>query len=203
MSLEARVAELEARVIDLSDQLVNLRGVLRTQRFAFRALLGRGHGFSSSDSESENRGLRRRATSLPPSSGTLQASILTWTRPSSSLQRPVPTAAPGADELSWPEREALAAEIGEWFSLSLEGAAPILSGRERLHLPSELWVVVRDFAGQIYTPVRVFRTWSSCRNLCYQHGTTGASVCVGFPTEREAKIAVSAGHLDWPSVIEL
>eukprot|EP00435_Cladocopium_sp_Y103_P015082 s84_g3.t1 len=158
MSLEARVAELEARVVELTDQLVNVRGVLRTQRLAFLQLFGRGRGFSSSDSGSEDRGVRRRPTSLPPVPSTLQASILSWARPSSS---PQPAAEePADDQLTWAEREELAVEIGEWLSLSLEGAAPILSGRERLQLGSSIWVVVRDFAGQIYTPVRVFRTWS-------------------------------------------
>ena len=39
------------------------------------------------------------------------------------------------------------------------------SGRDRNPLPSRLWVVVRDYAGQIYTPVRVFRSWGACKLL--------------------------------------
>eukprot|EP00435_Cladocopium_sp_Y103_P042978 s3612_g12.t1 len=82
-----------------------------------------------------------------------------------------PSAAPptAAGGLTWLQREEIADEIGRWLARNLEGHHRGLSGREKNPLGSKLWVVVRDYAGQIYTPVRVYRTWGSCKNLCKQH----------------------------------
>lgn len=108
-----------------------------------------------------------------------------------------PTAA-----LSWAEREEIAEGIGRFFTRCLQGQHRGSSGRDRNPLPSRLWLVARDFEGQVYTPVRVFRSWGSCKNICKRFEDTGDSVFVGVPSEREARTVVRAAGLIWPGVLD-
>ena len=63
--------------------------------------------------------------------------------------------------------------------------------------------MVRDYAGQIYTPVKVVKSWTSCKVLCKPtNHECGDSVFVGLPSEREARRVVQAAQLTWPAVIE-
>ena len=107
--------------------------------------------------------------------------------------------------LSWAQREAIADGVGKFLHRALSGDHRQSSGRDRIPLQSRLWVICRDYAGQIYTPVKVVRSWSSCRELCKPRGAPGApgdSVFVGLPSEREARRAVAAAGLVWPQAIE-
>jgi hypothetical protein len=70
--------------------------------------------------------------------------------------------------------------------LRLEVSHRGASGRDLNPLPSRIWVVVRDYAGQIYTPVRVFRSWGSCKILVKHFEDVGDSLFCGFPSERGA-----------------
>ena len=105
--------------------------------------------------------------------------------------------------LSWPAREAIAEEIGRFLHRCISGQHRGASGRDKNPLGSRLWLCVRDYHGQIYTPVRVFRTWSSCKLLCKPNGQDpGDSVFVGVPSEREGRKAVETAGLVWPDVLE-
>ena len=105
--------------------------------------------------------------------------------------------------LSWLEREAICDQIGKFLARSISGGFRGASGRDRIPFPSRLWIIVRDFAGQIYTPVKVVRSWTSCKVLCKPcSNECGDSVFVGVPSEREARRVVATAELEWPAVIE-
>ena len=94
--------------------------------------------------------------------------------------------APGPSAaLSWPERDEIAEQIGKFISRCLQGQHRWPSGRDLNPLPSKLWLVARDFEGQIYSPIRVFKSWGSCRNVCKRFEDPGDSVSVRVPPERE------------------
>jgi hypothetical protein len=105
--------------------------------------------------------------------------------------------------LTWQQREEICDQIGRFLARSIAGAHRGSSGRERINLPSRLWIIVRDFSGQIYTPVKVVRSWSSCKVLCKpSNNECGDSVFVGVPLEREARRVVAAAQLEWPGAVE-
>ena len=104
--------------------------------------------------------------------------------------------------LTWRQRDEIAEGVGRFFARCLSGTHRGTSGRDRNPLQSRVWVVVRDMEGQIYTPVRVFRNWTPCKDLVKRGIDTGDSVFCGFPSEREAKRAIEVAELTWPSVIE-
>lgn len=119
---------------------------------------------------------------------------------SSKAAAPQPSTPPTV--LSWETRDQIADQIGGFIARSVAGGHRGLSGRERNPLPSRLFVVVRDYAGQIYSPVKVFRTWTSTKVLVKKVHDVGDSIFVGFPSEREGRRAVHTAGLIWPSVIE-
>ena len=119
---------------------------------------------------------------------------------SAKASAPLPTSSPSV--LSWETRDQIADQIGGFIARSVAGGHRGLSGRERNPLPSRLFVVVRDYAGQIYSPVKVVRTWQSAKVLVKRTHDVGDSIFGGFPSEREARRAVHTAGLVWPSVIE-
>eukprot|EP00438_Fugacium_kawagutii_P029215 Skav229550 [mRNA] locus=scaffold568:316865:328633:+ [translate_table: standard] len=58
---------------------------------------------------------------------------------------------------SWSVREAICDEIALWLTRSLNGEHRSTSGRERLNLPSRVWLVARDYEGRVFNPPRLFR----------------------------------------------
>ena len=99
---------------------------------------------------------------------------------------------------SWLEREAICDEIAEHIKRCLRGDHRGESGRDRIHLPSKVWLVFRDYEGLNYRPVRVCRTWTACKELVKKAGDLGSSVFIGLPSEREAcRVAAQAG-VGWP-----
>ena len=105
--------------------------------------------------------------------------------------------------LSWRQREDIADEVGLFIGRSVRGEHRGTSGRSKLPLSSKYWVIVRDISGLIYDPVKVVRSWSSCRLLCKPNNIDcGDSIFVGFPSERECRRAVSTAGLSWPQAIE-
>ena len=108
-----------------------------------------------------------------------------------------------AGQLTWIERENICDEIGAFIARSLEGNHRGASGRDRLPHSSRIFIIVRDYAGQIYQPVKVVRSWGSCKLLCKPQGQDpGDSIFVGLPSEREAGRVVAAAGLIWPQAIE-
>ncbi|CAL1144211.1 unnamed protein product [Cladocopium goreaui] len=116
-------------------------------------------------------------------------------------QAPIPEARiPG---LTWVEREEIATEVGRFLRRSLSGVHRGSSGRDALPLASRFWIVVRDFQGTVYDPVRVFCKWSSARALVKRGASAGDSVFVGLPSQREVDRAVRAGGFAWAGKIEV
>ena len=128
-------------------------------------------------------------TSLPASSASLGGSGAG----SSPLRAPV---------LSWPDRLAIADQIAGFIERSLAGGHRGTSGREKNPLQSRYWVVIRDYAGQIYTPVKVFTRWGSAKELVKRAHDCGDSIFIGFPTEQEGKRAIEGAGLVWPARFE-
>ena len=206
--LRLNVVELQEDVKSLNSEVVRLRrevarlklaeGVASDSRTPPRTpqRVASESGYISEDSYSlvSERGDRAAPPRLPGSS-----------RSSSGIASGAGTTGQGTrSELTWKQREDIADQIGRFFERSISGAHRGPSGRERNPLASRCWVVVRDYAGQIYSPVRVFRTWTPAAELVKpgRVADPGDSIFCGFPSEREAKRAVEVGGLDWPSVIE-
>ena len=90
-----------------------------------------------------------------------------------------------APVLSWPERLAIADQIAGFIERSLAGGHRGNSGREKNPLQSRYWVVIRDYAGQIYSPVKVFTRWGSAKDLVKKVHDCGDSIFIGFPRASE------------------
>ena len=165
--------------------------------------------------ELENRDLRERVERLengvPRQSASAAASrsSTTFAPPQRSGGRPQPSSSPTVPvqqtstrrtfELSATRREA-AESVGQFFRRCLEGLPRGLCGRERVELPSRIYVVVRDFEERVYDPVRIFYRWGEVKALVSRAGgQLGDSVFAGFPTEQEARIAVGSADLTWPN----
>eukprot|EP00435_Cladocopium_sp_Y103_P071824 s46_g38.t1 len=197
-----RIADLEEEVSELRQQLdqlrldfTRLRREVRATRRSSESERGTGDdqgqlsdgsysvvsrpertasGYPSPSRSEDSRNPRGGSPPLPPSSRSSQQAI-TWIR-----------------------REEIADNIGRFFARCLAGEHRGASGRDLNPLPSRVWVVCRDYQGQIYTPVRVFRSWGSCKTLCKHFEDVGDSVFCGFPSEREARRAIAAAELEWP-----
>ena len=112
-------------------------------------------------------------------------------------------ATPETGALSWTQREEICDEIGKFLARSISGQYRGTSGRSKIPLPSRLWIIVRDFWGQICSPVKVVRSWTSCKLLCKpDNHECGDSVFVGVPSEREARRVVLAAQLRFPQAVE-
>ena len=118
---------------------------------------------------------------------------------SESSQLPAAPAESAQSPHNWPEREEVARGIGRFFVRSLEGGHCGSSGRDRISLPSRLYVIIRNRAGLVTTnPVRVVHRFSEVKVLCSQEGDFGDSIFCGFPSVREARCAVAAAGFAWP-----
>lgn len=105
--------------------------------------------------------------------------------------------------ITWKQREEVADEVGLFLARAISGVHRGTSGRSKVPIASSLWIIVRDFQGQIYDPVKVVRSWTSCRILCKpDNRSCGDSVFVGLPTEQECRRAVAIAGLSWPQAIE-
>lgn len=92
----------------------------------------------------------------------------------------------------------LARACGEFLRRAVQEDYRGPSGRDRLRLQSRLYVVVADFEGVIFDPVKVCHRFSEVRELCKRQSACGRSVFIGFATRWEAEAAVAAGGFRWP-----
>lgn len=97
--------------------------------------------------------------------------------------------------LSWTTRETIAREIGAYIASALRGRFFGPSGRDKIPLRSRVWVVARTFDGESLNPPRAFRRWQLAELLTKRGDSLGHSVVVGFPSERECRVAVEAAGL--------
>ena len=189
---ESKIAELEEEVENLKEEVKRLWQVIRSWG-------------SDQVVQSNSRSDSRAADRASPSRSYTGYSHTSTSQVSQSVPVaaavPVPSSAPTT--LSWHDREAICVDIGRFLARCISGGHRGTSGRDRIPLPSRLWVIVRDYSGQIYTPVKVVRSWTSCKVLCKPgNSECGDSVFVGLPSEREARKVVQAASLQWPQAIE-
>ena len=190
--LREEVDDLRAEVRRLRRGLTELRALVVEQQ---GTTSGRDSaGFGSYSSASFSPSPDRAGTAAAVASGTVQSV------PEQAGCGTVPSA---HTTLTWQQREEICDQIGRFLARAIAGAHRGSSGREKINLPSRLWIIVRDFSGQIYTPVKVVKSWSSCKVLCKpSNNECGDSVFVGVPSEREARRVVAAAQLEWPGAIE-
>ena len=186
-ALQVEVAELREEVDSLKLEVGRLRRELAALR------VRTGSESYTRDSESEGS---FSVVSQGAAAATSQRGPLPPAAPSAAPKSPSPC-------LSWEERDQIAEGIGLFLGRCIAGDNRGSSGRDKLPLGSKLWIVVRDYAGQIYTPVKVTRSWATVKPLVKPSGPDpGDSVFVGVPSEREARKAVAAAGLVFPAIIE-
>ena len=114
------------------------------------------------------------------------------------VQSPGSSARSGAVDHTEAERRAVATSIGLFFARCLAGQPRGASGRDKIQLPSKVYVLCKDHSGRVYSPVVIFDQFSRIKPLVKPRGECGDSVFAGFPTHWEARIAVAAAGLVWP-----
>ncbi len=123
-----------------------------------------------------------------------QTGPLTWAgvAPSSSLPDQV-------------ERELAAKETGKFFLRCLAGVPRRSSGRAKLRLQNNYYVVIRSLAGEVFTdPVRVYRHFSSVRQLVSEGGRSsrfGDSIFAGFADLWEVQLAIAEAGFSWSGAL--
>ena len=120
--------------------------------------------------------------------------------PASSSQ-----ACPGDSASSdWSYRLEVARGIGQFLKAGFERRKwSGSSGRDKITLRSTIYVLVRDKGGLTYTnPVRVFKSWRGIKEHVESKGNLFDSLFVGFPSQREATVAVSEAGFQWPLSLE-
>ena len=68
------------------------------------------------------------------------------------------------------ERERILRGIADWLQRCLVNQIYTKSGRHRLEEKSDCYLVIRDFYGQVHSPVIIRRTWDSTRPLVKPRG---------------------------------
>lgn len=213
--MDQRVSALELEVSVLREELASVTSELTRQRRALaglRATEARASPQAAPSVISEAESERAESYSFvgsdyPPS---VTESAVDYNRdrvgvaPTTPLSEVRSTSASrDPPVLSWHRREEIADQIGSFLARCIAGTNRGPSGRDLLPLQSRLWIVVRDYAGQIYSPPRIFRSWSSTKLLVKPRGgDPGDSIFVGLPSERECRRALQAAGLSWPGVIE-
>lgn len=213
--MERRVENLEEAVGDLQDEVRYLRGELRRVRRLIGepfldqpAAGGARSGLGSiEESEVESNGsysfvegaseVERYSPSVAPSSVAARSVGQGSTSPT-----PLPSSTGGAARgrctLTWAEREHICGDIAAFLVRCRTGQARGTSGRDRINLPSRVWLVCRDFEGQDYNPVLIYKIFALCKDLVKRGSDCGQSIFVGLPSEREARFVVALAGLEWP-----
>eukprot|EP00435_Cladocopium_sp_Y103_P020973 s3434_g5.t1 len=190
-TLRAEVTELREEVGELRAALRLVRRELREVRQLVVARDSRSGEHHSSDSREGSYSYAGGGqTSRSPVPSPLPSPGLDRAPSVAETNGPTTPSNPGTP-LTWIEREAICDRIGQFIARALQGQHRGVSGREQLPHSSRIWIVVRDFEGLIYTPVRVFRTWTSAKRLVKPNNIDpGDSVFIGLPSEREARRVV-------------
>ena len=131
---------------------------------------------------------------ISPDLGTVQAPI--------SLSPPTTSGLDSnwvSGESTWSQRESVCEQIARFVVKALNNEYHGTSGRDKINIPSSVWIVFRDFNGQRHNPVLVYNRFSYCSAVVKRGGNNlGKSVFVGLPTVGEAKRVVGLAGLLWP-----
>ena len=204
-ALQLEVADLREEVEDLRAEIVRLRRALTDLRTGGAQPAIRESDLESVGSYSFVSERDSRAGFVGASGAYSSASP---TPAPTSLRAPTASPTPSSETgsarcpLTWNKQEDIADQIGGFIARAVAGHNRGNSGRERNPLASRLWIVVRDYEGQIYSPVKVVRSWSSAKVLVKRGSTCGDAIFIGLPSEREGRRAIAIAGLLWPEVIE-
>lgn len=91
----------------------------------------------------------------------------------------------------------LARACGGFLSRALAGDFRGSSGRDRLRLASEVYVIAADFFGNTFNPPKICHSFGQVKGLCKRGSSCGRAVFIGLPSTWEAKEAVQAAGLIW------
>lgn len=170
--MEGQITQLKQEVRELKAEVNKLRAELAS---VHRAVFGESDseiGFSVVGSTADSA-----AAGYPPSSSTVEGQ-------------------------SWSEREAAAAKIGRFLRAAVNEGYRGDSGRKEILACSNFWIVVRDYSGTVYSPVKVFGRWAGAERLVKRGNQVGDSVFVGLPSKREINKALEAGRFEWDGTVE-
>lgn len=177
----SEIRALRAEVAELREELSRLRLEVSTLQ---RALLER-------DSDSEQ------------SFSVVTAPHEATRAPASGYSTAAGSGGPTASaSLVWSERLLIAADIGKYLERADRGDHRGESGRSRIPAGSRFWIVIRDFEGKRFNPVRVFSRWSGAQAIVKRGSEVGQSLFVGLPSRKEVHFALLSGGFRWEGVIE-
>jgi hypothetical protein len=121
------------------------------------------------------------------------------TTPSAGLAAS-PPAQQESTPLSQERRTAINRGIGQWVTRALAGHRGSCSGRAENPLRSKVWLVFKDFRGNVFNPVKVCISWALACELVKEGNEFGDSVFIGVPSQRDAQEVVDAAGKQWPLV---
>ena len=96
-------------------------------------------------------------------------------------------------------RRRIAEEAGQFLQRSLSGDFRGGSGRDKIREGSTIYVLVKDYGGRTYNPVRVFESFTQLKPHVKRGSDCGSSIFIGWPTKLEAQICVRSAGLGWPA----
>ena len=193
MSLELRVQHLEELVVELREQVRALQARLDevTSPLGFDLVQPLPTPSSSPQVVRAAPSPELPRSQSPPASTPCLTAWNTGSAPS------VPERSPPV--VSAAERAAACREIGLFLRRSLDGAHRGTSGRDRLPLQSRYWLVVRDFRGEVFSPIKVCRSFSECAACCKRVSDCGDSIFVGLPARQDILSVCAAANLVLPN----
>ena len=192
MSLELRVQHLEELVVELREQVRVLQNRLDEANSLAGFDLVQQPAPSSPPrvARASSSPVNPSPQSPPPNTPCLTA----WnTGPAPSLPERSGSSVPAG------ERAAACREIGLFLRRALDGVHRGSSGRDRLPLQSRYWIVVRDFSGAVFSPIKVCRNFSECAACCKRGPDCGESIFVGLPARQDILSVCAAANLSLPA----
>lgn len=126
---------------------------------------------------------------------------LITTRPASPAAAPSSPLVLSSSGIS-EERREIAKSIGAWLRRCVQGELRGPSGRDRINLPSKLYLVVRDINLKSHNPPLVFFSWREAKDWCLIRGQNAESIYIGLPSKEEARVALSAAGLEFPAALQ-
>ena len=183
ISLLGEVEDLRREVSAVDTKLDQVLALLQGDRAEDQISLGSFELFETSNqARGSNRGSNQSGASA-----------------SAGVQLPLPVQGTTSSSQSWEEREAISKEVGKYLSRALAGGHRGNSGRDKIKLASRLYIIVRDFSGNVFRhPVKILSKFSDVKLLCSRQGDFGDSVFVGLPSLREARVCVASAGFSWP-----
>ena len=200
--MEARIQELEEQVGELADEVRIVRGELRRLKHPVE---------TDSESQATRRSPEPARSERSVGDGSEGYSVVSRSQEShrgslASLRRSPTSPQPSVSQtgrpcvLTWAQREAICDQISTLVVRALAGQQHGSSGRDQINLASRVWLVFRDYDGNSFNPVRVYRLFGRCSALVKRGPhDLGQSVFIGLPSDREARRVVAIAGLEWPA----